>query len=101
MHHDELKVLLLAGRPEFWTELAARTRAAREFDELFLLSALRKKAHARKLVPPGAAPKKFRVALLGAYSLYPFHELLEHICEMSGTPVELWRGEFDNYLSEI
>ena len=101
MHHNELKALLLAGRPEFWAELAGCTRAAREFDELFLLSSLRKKAHARKLVPPGAAPKKFRVALLGGYSLYPFHELLEHLCEMSGTPVELWRGEFDNYISEI
>ncbi len=101
MHHNELKALLLAESPEFWTELAGRTRAAREFDELFLLSSLRKKAHARKLFPAVAAPKKFRVALLGGYSLYPFHELLEHLCEMQGTPVELWRGEFDNYISEI
>src|SRR5476651_922708 len=98
---NELKALLLAGRPEFWAELPRRTRDAKEFDELFRLSALRKKAHARKLVPPGAAPKKFRVALLGGYSLYPFHELLEHLCEMQETPVELWRGEFDNYISEI
>jgi hypothetical protein len=26
---------------------------------------------------------------------------LEHLCEIDGFPVELWRGDFDNYISEI
>jgi len=29
------------------------------------------------------------------------HDLLEHLCEMQGTPVELWQGDYDNYVSEI
>ena len=101
MPTGELKNLLLKADPAFWPHLAASTRSAKEFDELFRLSALRKKAHARHLPVPGVSREKFRVVLLGGYSLYPFHELLEHLCEMAGQPVELWRGEFDNYISEI
>jgi predicted enzyme involved in methoxymalonyl-ACP biosynthesis len=29
------------------------------------------------------------------------HELIEHICETENFPVELWKGDFDNYISEI
>ena len=68
---------------------------------MFLRLSLRKKSHARKPATPGAAREKSRVALLGGYSPCPFHELLEHLREMSGTHVEFWRGEFDNYISEI
>ena len=101
MDTSELKALLLNGKPEFWERLAVRTREARDFDELFALSALRKKAQARKLSRPRALPEKIRLALLGGYSLYPFHELLEHLCEMEGFPCELWLGDYDNYISEI
>jgi FkbH-like protein len=96
-----LKTLLLNGDPDFWKILKTLTLAARDFDELFVLCSLRKKAHARLLKNPGGTREKFRVALLGGYSLYPFHELLEHLCEMAGHPCELWRGDFDNYISEI
>ena len=96
-----LKTLLLQGNPEFWALLKTLTRAAMDFEELFLLGSLRKKAHARQLVRPGMVHEKIRLALLGGYSLYPFHELLEHVCEMSGIPCEIWLGEYDNYISEI
>jgi hypothetical protein len=38
--------------------------------------------------------------LLGGYSLYPFHELLEHLCDMEGFPCELWPGVYDNYTAK-
>ena len=96
-----LKTLLLRGDPEFWGQLKTLTRAARDFAELFLLSSLRKKAHARNLPQPAAAAKPIRLAIVGGYSLYPLCELIEHLCEVDGLPVELWSGDYDNYISEI
>lgn len=101
MQLDVLKALLLKGDPEFWNRLTTCTLEAADFNDLILLSAWRKKAHARKIIPAVAAPEKIRLAIVGGYSLYPFHELLEHLCEMQGTPVEIWLGDFDNYISEI
>jgi FkbH-like protein len=98
---QSLKSLLLSGKPEFWELLKALTSAARDFDELFVLSSLRKKAHTRQLPLPAGAPEKIRLAILGGYSLYPFHELLELFCETAGVPCEVWLGDFDNYISEI
>ena len=82
MDTSHLKKLLLEGDPEFWEQLKLQTREAQAFDELFLLSSLRKKAHARNLASPSASPEKIRLAIVGGYSLYPFHELLEHLCEV-------------------
>lgn len=48
MDYSGLKSLLLEGNPEFWDGLAARTRNAADFGDLFALSTLRKKAHARQ-----------------------------------------------------
>lgn len=101
MDRISLKKMLLDGQPEFWRVLAGLTRTAQDFDELLFLSSLRKKAHARKLLPAVSAPEKIRLAIIGGYSLYPFHELLEHLCETQATPVELWLGDYDNYISEI
>ena len=97
----DLKSLLLKGSPEFWTRLTAMTGQARDFEELFLLSSWRKKALARKQTPPGPATPPVRLAILGGYSLYPLHDLLEHLCSSQGTPVEVWMGDYDNYASEI
>jgi FkbH-like protein len=97
----QLKTLLLSGDPRFWELLAQATWSARDFEELFLLSSLRKKAHARKLNPPQPPKDKLRLAILGGYSLYPLHELIEHLCELENHPVELWQGDYDNYISEI
>ena len=96
-----LKTLLLQNDPEFWPQLKSLTQAARDFEELFLLSSLRKKAHARKLPPPKPPKEKLRLAMLGGYSLYPLHELIEHLSEVENHPVELWQGDYDNYISEI
>jgi FkbH-like protein len=101
METGNIKALLLQGDSEFWSNLKALTRKARDFDEVFLLSSWRKKAHLRQLANPAAMNKKKRVAILGGYSLYPFRELLEHFCEIEGTPCELWLGDYDNYISEI
>ena len=97
-----LKNRLLQNDPEFWAQLKSATRAAGDFEELFLLSSLRKKAQARKLAGPASVPpEKLRLAMVGGYSLYPLHELIEHLCELENCPVELWQGDYDNYLSEI
>jgi FkbH-like protein len=101
MDAGPLKHLLLKNDPEFWAQLKSLTQSARDFEELFLLSSLRKKAHARKLSPPKPPKEKLRLAIVGGYSLYPLHELIEHLCEVENFPVELWLGDFDNYISEI
>src|SRR5476649_1190300 len=99
MNDKDIKSLLLSGDSSFWDKLVIATREASGFEELFALSSLRKKAHARRLARPGLINDKIRLALLGGYSLYPFRDLLEHICEMEGFPCELWLGDFDNYIS--
>jgi predicted enzyme involved in methoxymalonyl-ACP biosynthesis len=99
MDLNKLKTLLRDGDTAFWPLLAALTRGARDFEELFLLSSLRKKAHDRKLEHKSSG--KIRLAILGGYSLYPLHELIEHLCEMENLPVELWKGDYDNYIAEI
>ena len=96
-----LKTLLLNGSPDFWPQLTALTRRAGDFEELFQLSTWRKKALARKLCPPARPAPPLRLAILGGYSLYPLHELLEHLCAIQGTPAELWLGDYDNYVAEI
>jgi len=101
MDSAPLKKLLLNADPEFWSLLKTLTREARDFDELFLLSALRKKAHARQLPRPESLAGKIRLAILGGYSLYPLHEFIEHLAEVEGFPCEVWLGDYDNYIAEI
>jgi FkbH-like protein len=101
MSSDDIKALLLKNSPEFWAQLEAQTLEAEDFDELFRLSSLRRKAHSRHLIRPGLVQEKIRLAVLGGYSLYPLSDLLEHCCEMAKIPCELWLGDFDNYISEI
>jgi len=60
-----LKQLLLQNDPEFWAQLESLTKSARDFEELFLLSSLRKKAHARNLTKPESPAKALRLAILG------------------------------------
>jgi len=96
-----LKNLLLRNDPAFWTQLATLTRAAQDFEELFLLSSWRKKALARQLLPPKPPPQKLRLAILGGYSLYPLHDLIEHLCAVENLSLEFWQGDYDNYICEI
>lgn len=101
MDLNNLKELLRRQDHGFWSALNDLTRSAHDFEELFLLSSLRRKAHASPLRPPAPAGEKLRLAILGGYSLYPLHELIEHLCEAENLPVELWQGDYDNYISEI
>ena len=101
MSNAEIKALLTSRNPEFWSRLAVLTGDASDFDELFQLSTLRKKAHARQVPQPKSARKKLRLAIIGGYNFYPLRELVEHMGEMEGSPYELWVGDYDNYISEI
>ena len=101
MDISELKAMLKESKPDFWNRLAASTQEAGDFGDLFQLSSLRKKAHARALAKPEPVGERIRIAILGGYSLYPLHDLLEHILESQGMPCQLWLGSFDNYVSEI
>ncbi|MEP6669617.1 MAG: HAD-IIIC family phosphatase [Chthoniobacter sp.] len=101
MHSSELKTLLRDANPEFWDRLAVASREATDFSELFQLSSLRKKAHTRQIPRKETVHEKVRLALLGGYSLYPLHDLVEHLCDVEGFPCTVWLGDFDNYISEI
>jgi FkbH-like protein len=92
MTNVDLKEHLLSRRVEFWDHLARRTRDTSEFDELLMLSSLRR---------PGNVREPVRIALLGGYSLYPLSEILEHLFDADACPCELFLGDFDNYVSEI
>ncbi len=94
----ELKSLALSGDAAFWGHLAARSRQATSFSELFFLSTLRKKA---KLHTTGSGQPKLRLALIGGYNLYPLHELVEHLLAIRGIECERFLGEYDNFVSEI
>lgn len=101
MQISDLKTRLLGKDPAFWDELRVHTQAATEFDQLFLLSSLRKKAMARGVPGLASTGPRIKLAILGAYSLYPLHEFLEHLCEMAGYPCDVWLGAYDNYVAEI
>jgi len=101
MDYSPLKKLLLDSDVEFWDVLKYLTREAKDFEEMFVLSSLRKKAHARQLTRQGPVREPIRLALIGGYSLYPLSELIEHLCEVEGIPCETWLGAFDNYVSEL
>ena len=101
MHLSPIKALLLQNDPAFWMSLAALTEEANAFEDLIVLSALRKKAVARGLARPSPAAAPLRLAILGGYSLYPLHELLRHLLEAAGVPCELLVGDYDNHVAEI
>lgn len=98
MNDAELKYLALSGDAAFWGHLAARSRHAASFSELFFLSTLRKRAklHAAESVQP-----RLRLALIGGYNLYPLHELVEHLLAVRGVACERFLGEYDNFVSEV
>lgn len=102
LKNQELKSLLLNNDATFWEQLARRSRDTTTFEELLFLSTLRKKADSRRLSRQGStALQKLRFAILGGYSLYPLHELIEHLLVLAGFSCELFIGDYDNYVSEI
>jgi hypothetical protein len=99
---EELKRLLLARDPSFFDLLSQATAAAPNFAEVIGLSTLRRRAAAAGFVNPAAGARTLRLAVIGGYSFYPLHELVQHFLEASGAhSVELFQGSYDNYVSEI
>ncbi len=99
--NDELRKLLARGNVDLlWQHLLWRSQAATSFDDLFLLSRIRKKAIAQEFEPTSNA-EKLRLAMIGACSLYPLHEFVDHLLSVAGSPAELFIGEFDAYVTDI
>lgn len=98
---SDVKKLLLQDDPSFWPELSALSHRSESFEDLVVLSSLRRKALTRGKQAPWASDQPLRLALLGGYSLYPLHELLRHLLETSGVCCELFLGDYDNFVSEI
>jgi FkbH-like protein len=101
INRSEIKELLLRNDPAFWVRIESLTQKRPEFDELFFLSSLRRKAIARGFQRPTAGGERLRIAILGGYTLYPLHDLLTHMVETAGIACELFLGDYDNYVSEI
>jgi FkbH-like protein len=100
-----LKQRLQVGDESFWPELAAASRNAIDFGDLIALSTLRRRALQRGMaVPERPKPVPLRLAILGAYSSYPLHDLITHLLATTGAPspfqLELFLGEYDNYMAE-
>jgi FkbH-like protein len=99
---DYLKALLRERNPELWQALQQLSAESSAFDEIFFCSTLRKKAKALGLHDEVTAqPEKVRLALIGGYSLFPLHDLVEHFLEVQGVSCELLIGSYDNYAAEI
>lgn len=99
---QDLKALLLKQDPSFWKKLPEVTLSTETFTDVLMLSNLRKKALQKGLPWSSSSKrKKIRLAVVGAYSLYPLHELLEHFLWSAQIDCELFLGEYDNYTSEI
>jgi len=98
------KKLLLEKKPEFFDRLDSESRKPIDFNQLFYLNTLRKRASSMGLVratEKRASRKEVRIAFLGGYSLYPLHELVEHLLFTEGFDAQVFVGEYDNYINEM
>lgn len=98
---QELKGFVATGDPVFWPLLSQLTHAASKFEQLLVLSSLRKKAHLKNIPRAEEVADPIRIGLIGGYSLYPLSELLTHCLDAAGVPIELLTGDYDNYMSEV
>lgn len=97
-----LKELLDLRDPRFFDVLRDETKGATQFSRAFALNTIRKRASVQGLVAPAA--RMVRLAIVGGSSLRPLADLIEHFVAVVGTvavAVELWLGDFDNYMAEI
>jgi FkbH-like protein len=87
----------------FWSSLRGLTRATTEFSQTISLATMRKKALRAGIA--GGAQQTIKVAMLGGCSLYPLQELVQQFAGAAAPSgwwnVELWVGDYDNYISEI
>jgi FkbH-like protein len=97
-----LKELALRKDPDFLRLLREETLARTRCEEMLLLSALRKRAAQKGLT--AELQKDLRVAVLGGYTPFPLHDLIEHFLAVA-QPVcwksEFLLGDYDNYIAEI
>ena len=100
---DDARQLLASKDPAIWSVLRDLTRHALDFSEVLSLATMRKKALRAGI--PGAGEKTIRLAMVGGSSLYPLHEVVEQFIGAASPSgwwnVELFKGDFDNYISEI
>ncbi len=100
--NEQLKKAMENKSKEFWLALEERSFGAEKFEDLLFLRNLGKKALKRGVNHPDSQEKKkCRLAIIGAGTLYPLSEFIEHLICLKGVEVEVLRGEYDNYLQEI
>jgi FkbH-like protein len=100
---DDARELLAAKDPAFWSALRQLTLRAEDFSSVLSLATMRKKALRANIA--GGTDKTIRLAMVGGSSLYPLHELVEQLIGAQSSKgwwqTELFKGEYDNYISEI
>jgi FkbH-like protein len=95
-----LKELLAKADPSFVPLLKTQTREAEQFSEVLALHMLRKRAQQSGVWP--ISKETLRLAIVGAASLRPLADIIEHFVTVLGDlQLELWTGDYDNYISEI
>src|SRR5579871_401678 len=85
---------------EFWNELMLATAGAESLADLLRLSMVRKRALARHDFQK-FTPKSKRIAFLGGITMFPLHEVVEHLLQMAGVRCEFLIGDFNQYKHEI
>ncbi len=97
---SDLKELLKSGDPTFFQVLRDESVLATQFQRALSLHTLRRRALALGMDPPNA--KAIKLAVIGGSSLRPLADLIEHfVTVLAGFKVELWAGDYDNYISEV
>ena len=95
-----LKDLLKAKDLSFTPLLKRATQEVELFGEALALNTMRRKAQKDGLWPSGKSA--LRLAIVGACSLRPLADLIEHFTVVLGDiDLALWTGDYDNYISEI
>lgn len=93
-------MLLDSNDPEFLYALRICSEQTDLFGDVLALRMLHRRALQRNLYP--RAQEKVRIAVIGGCSLRPLTDLLEHFASMMlEANLEVWTGDFDNYVAEI
>jgi FkbH-like protein len=99
--HKILTELLNSNSPKFWDALRDFSWGSADISELISANTLRKRALQRPNLYPPHKKKPLKLALIGAYTLFPIQEIVAHLLELECYNVELFIGEYDNYHNEI
>lgn len=100
--NEDLKSLLINRDESFWHILAKQSQSANTFNELIILSTLRKRAVKYGFDKiNGTQARPLKIGLIGGSTLYPLSDLVEHMLTVTVGNVELVVGDYNNYRSEI